>query len=140
MNGKIKASIIDRNLKLWPRDSLKQIKEVEIKFIEYESLRRGLVQCLSDSNTYKSQGECPRRPAHIDYLGFGVSGCIIIYENIHLTGNNLLVEIQRKWERIINMEICLNLVEYAFKKQKYFYRTLCLAVTVQNTAHMNCYK
>ena len=77
----------------------------------------------------------------MDYLGFGVSGCRIIYENIHLTGNDLLVEIQRKWERIINMEISLNLVENAFKKQKYFYRPLCLAVTVQHTAHRyNMYK
>ena len=64
------GDIIDTKLKLWPRDSFKQIKEVEINFIEYESLRRGVVQCLSDINTNKTQGECPRRPAYMDYLGF----------------------------------------------------------------------
>ena len=92
---------------------------MEIRFIEYCSLRRGLVQCLSDINTgtNKTRGECPSRPVYMDYLGFGVSGCRISYGNVHLTGNNLLVEVQRKWERIIDVEISLNLVEYAFKKQ-----------------------
>ena len=100
------------------RDSFKQIQDVKVNFIEYESLRRGLVQCLSDINTNKTQGECPKKPVYMEYLGFGVCGCRIIYENIHLTGNNLLVEVQRKWERIINMEINLNLVEYAFKHKR----------------------
>ena len=109
------GDIMDKNLKIWPRDSFNQIKDVEVNFIEYESLRRGLVQCLSDINTNKTQGECPRRSVYMEYLGFGVSGCRIIYENIHLTGNNLLVEVQRKWERIINVEINFNVVEYAFE-------------------------
>ena len=67
---------------------------MEINFIEYESLHRGLVQCFSDINTTKTQSECPSRPVYVDYLGFGVSSCI--YENIHLTGTNLSVDVQRK--------------------------------------------
>ena len=51
----------------------------------------------------------------MDYLGCGVSVCRIIYKSIHPTGNNLLVEVKRKWVRIINMEISLHLVEYACK-------------------------
>ena len=88
---------------------------VEINLIENESLRRGLSPLsLTDINTNKTQGDFSRRPVYVDYLGFGVSGCRIIQENIHLTGKKLLVEVQRKWERIIIREISINLVEYAF--------------------------
>ena len=40
------GDMIDRKFKVWPRDSLKQITDVEINLIEYESLQ--YLQCLSN--------------------------------------------------------------------------------------------
>ena len=57
-------------------------------------------------------------------VGFGIWGCRIIHKNIHLTENNLLLEVQRKWERIIKMKCSLNWVGYVFENKKDFFRMI----------------
>ena len=89
------GNIIDRNLKICPIDSYKQMLSVKA--------------CV-EVCTNKTQGECPRSPVYMDYLGLVASGCRTIYDNVHLPEYNLLVEVQRKWGRIIKIwlkELCI---------------------------------
>ena len=83
MNGilKITGDIIYRNLQIWPKDSIKQIKYIEINFLEYESLWIIIVQSLSDININNTQGECPRRPVYMHYSWFGLLGWRAIHKN-----------------------------------------------------------
>ena len=49
------GDIIDRKLKIWPKDSFK-FKKTEIFYlIEYRRQQRGLVKCLSEHNINKTQ-------------------------------------------------------------------------------------
>ena len=76
--------------------NISKIKRVSS--IMYKSLCKGIVQCLVDIDIDAKQGEYPKSSIIL------VIGCETIHENIHLTENNLLVEIQRTYEKKLSMQ------------------------------------
>ena len=63
-NINLMGDMMDRNLKIWSRDSYKQKKKIKILL----AFCKGKVQCLSDIHINKAQCECPKRLLFMSYL------------------------------------------------------------------------
>ena len=93
-------------------DYLHNVKGVKCNFLEYESIRLKIANLHIPPNAYIRIP--PRLPLMLRKISLGGKGCNRIYQIILQTSHNVILQLKRKWETLMNEEVNIRDIETGF--------------------------
>ena len=94
-------------------ENLRQSRNVKCNFLEYESIK----QKIQNIHTFRHKERVvgPILPIMLDKINLSVKGCNQIYRIIQTNSEHVINEVKEKWENILNDDISIEEVKFAFK-------------------------
>ena len=94
--------------------SLEQFRArgLRCNFLEHESLRRKIMQLDIQMDIRHKIG--PLLPVLLDTISLGGKGCSMIYKKLDITSYSVLLNVQDRWEQILNEDVTISEISRSF--------------------------
>ena len=94
--------------------SLEQLRArgLRCNFLEYESLRRKIIQLDIQIDPRPKIG--PSLPVLLNTISLGGKGCSMIYMKLDITSYSVLLNVQDRWELILNKDVSIIEISRSF--------------------------